>query len=529
MSGESCSPFEPLSSRCSLIALGSLLGLAAAGLIVRAFAPAGTVEGSVVRSALGAACVGACVAVLAIALGAWVSRGPTIRRDRSLRRAALPWELPMLLLAAATYVVIRRGGGLVRNEAIGSHPRLAVLVLPLLLAAAVAGLLSRALRRALGRRDARSNVLYLALRRLASARTMLVLLTVTTAVAFAAVTFAEVLDASLSSNSREKAFVANGADVQGLIDPQQALPRSFPVPISRVVQSFDSGFVDGSAVEAMAVDPDSLRRVIRWEWPHDPRPALGELAASDAPLPVIANGAAAHARSIEIGGRRLPVDVVATVDVFPGGVRGEPLIVLPADRLRRAERAAGVSGDPLVDATTFVWAKGDPALVSRLLARSELAPSFITTVDHFLESAELTTARRAYGFIRVVALAAALVALAALFLYLYARSRVQRVTSAFLRRMGFDERLQALSVAVEAAALVGFAALAGAAAALVGATPLVTRVDPLPQYIPAAALVVPWSLLAASFAGLVLVAAVVGGVAGAFAGRGEVGEALRVA
>jgi hypothetical protein len=426
-------------------------------------------------------------------------------------------------------VVIRRGGGLVHNEAIGSHPRLAVLMFPLLLAAAVAGLLARALRRALRRRDARSNVLFLALRRLASARTLLVLLTVTTAVAFAAVTFAEVLDASLTSNSREKAFVANGSDVQGLIDSQRPLPRSFPVPIARVVQSFDSVFVNGSTVEAMVVDPEALRRVIRWEWPHDPRRALAALTASDAPLPVIANSAAAHVRSIELGGHQIPVRVVATVDAFPGSVRGEPLLVLPADRLRRAEHAAGVVGDPLADSTTFVWAKGDPARVSRLLARSPLAPSFITTVDHFLTSADLTTAGRAYGFIRVVALAAALVALAALFLYLYARSRVQRVTSAFLRRMGFGERLQALSVAVEAAALVGFAALAGAAAALVGAAPLVERVDPLPQYTPSAALVVPWSLLGASFVLLVLLAAVAGGVAGAFAGRGEVGEALRVA
>jgi hypothetical protein len=141
----------------------------------------------------------------------------------------------------------------------------------------------------------------------------------------------------------------------------------------------------------------------------------------------------------------------------------------------------------------------------------------------------LTTAGRAYGFIRVVALAAALVALAALFLYLYARSRVQRVTSAFLRRMGFGERLQALSVALEAAALVGFAALAGAAAALIGAAPLIAHVDPLPQYTPSAHLVVPWLLLSASLALLVLVAALAGGVAGAFASRGEVGEALRVA
>ena len=365
------------------VALGTVLGTVAAGLIVRAFAPAGTVEGSVVRSALGAACVGAGVAILALAAGAWAARGPTIERTHGLHRIALPWE------AAGS---ADRGGDVHRRPSRGwtrAQPgdRCRIPASPCCCSRCSSpqpsrGCSRRVLRRALRRREARSNVIYLALRRLASARALLVLLTVTTAVAFAAVTFAEVLDASLTSNSREKAFVANGSDVQGLIDSQRALPRSFPVPIARVVQSFDSVFVGGSTVEAMVVDPEALRRVIRWEWPDDPRKALAALTASDAALPVIANSAAAGVRSIDVGGRRLPVKVVATTDVFPGSVRGEPLLVLPADRLRRAEQAAGVVGDPLMDSNTFVWAKGDPARVSRLLARSPLAPSFITTVDH---------------------------------------------------------------------------------------------------------------------------------------------------
>ena len=148
---------------------------------------------------------------------------------------------------------------------------------------------------------------------------------------------------------------------------------------------------------------------------------------------------------------------------------------------------------------------------------------------YFLQSADLSTAGRTYGFLRVIALGAAAVALLALLLYLHARARAQLVTSAFLERMGMSARRQALSTALEAAALVAFAAVAGGACALLAARPLVTRVDPLPQYAPSAIVTVPWLLILASFAGIVVLAAVAGAGASAAAARGDAGEALRVA
>ena len=153
----------------------------------------------------------------------------------------------------------------------------------------------------------------------------------------------------------------------------------------------------------------------------------------------------------------------------------------------------------------------------------------MTSVDDFLENADLTTAARTYGFLRVIALGAALVALVALLLYLHARSRSQLVTSALLSRMGMRESRQAASVALEAAALVTFAAVAGAGSALLAAAPIISRVDPLPQYAPSATVSVPWLLLGGSLCLLVAVAAAAGAAASALAGRAELGEALRVA
>ena len=110
-----------------------------------------------------------------------------------------------------------------------------------------------------------------------------------------------------------------------------------------------------------------------------------------------------------------------------------------------------------------------------------------------------------------------------------ARQRTQLVSNAFLRRMGMRGRAQALSLALEAAGLVLFSSLAGAAAALVAARPLIPHVDPLPTLPPAAVLHVPWAVLALAVVVAVAVAALAGAAASAAAARGKVGEALRVA
>lgn len=498
--------------------LGAAAGFLCATELVRVFTPAGTVDRGVFRSALVAAVVAAAAGIAAVAAGAWVARGASVERHaRRFRIRAIPWELPVLAAAAIVFVLIERGGGLVQNKAVGAHPRLVVLCFPLFLSAGVTGLVLRIVRPLLRLPRPRRDTVYLAVRRLAAARTLLVLLTVTASVSFGALTFAEILGRSLDASSVEKAYVANGSDVQGLIDPEQPPPRAFPFPITKVEEAFGvAHLADGSPVEILAVDPETLAHVV-------PSSATRKLRDSTAPLPVIASEDAAHTRTVDAGGKRFSVDIVATVRSFPGMVAGEPLLVVPQAKLvRRSPFALG-------NANAYLWVRGDAAKAQRALEHITPAPSFVTTVDYFLQNADLSTADRTYGFLRVIALGAAGVALVALLLYLHARARTQLVTSAFLARMGMSVRRQAISSALEAAALVGLAAIAGGASALLAARPLVTRVDPLPQYAPSAVVTVPWLLILASFAGIVVLAAVAGAGASAAAARGDAGEALRVA
>lgn len=521
--------------RFGLESLLPVLGGAAGGGVVatalaRELTPTGTIGHSVAVSAFAATAGAAALAIVAVVAGAVVARGPAIDRGRKQWSIArVPWELPVLAAAAITYAFVARGGGLVKNNTIGAHPRLIVMLFPLLVAAGVAGLVSRVARWGLRRRAVASHLLFLAMRRLAAARALLVLLTVTAAIACAAVTFAEVLATSLTSNASEKAYVANGADVQGLIDPAHTVPKGFPFPATTVEESFDNARLDdGTHVEVLAVDPLALRRVLRWPWPGNPRGALTRLAGSPARLPVIAVAASGHIDAVWLSGKRIPVTVAASTAAFPGMAPTEPMLVVASARLARVAAAAAVT-DPLGGAYAYVWARGTPSTVEPALASSTLAPSFFTTVDYFLQNADLTTAGRTYSFLRVVAIGAAIVAFVALVLYLYARGRAQLVTSAFLVRMGLTRSRQAGSVALEAAGLVAFAAVAGGGSALLAATPVISRVDPLPQYPPSSTVVVPWFELAGSLGVLVVVAALAGAAASGLTSRAELGEALRVA
>lgn len=511
-------------------AVGGVIGTATAIELVRVFTPSGTIDHGVVAHAVAVAVAAVLVALAAAASGATFARG---RLGERRQRRLIPhvwWELPTLVAAAAGYAVVVRGGGLVRSGASGSHPRLIVFLIPLLVAAGLTGLAARGVRVVLLRAGApRSAAAFLATRRLAAARALPLLLTITAAVAVCALSFAEILSTSLHSNRDEKAYVANGADVQGYIDAGQAMPATFPYPLTKVLETFNTARLDvvSKQVEVFAVDAPSLRRVLRWSWSGDPQAALHALSASSAPLPAIAVGTSRGDHRLLISGGQLPLHVVASLPAFPGMAAGVPLLVVPVARLRAAARAASLS-DPLDGASAYVWARGSPPAVERALARSSLAPLYLTSVDDFLNRPELTIGERAYNFLRVIALGAAVLALVALLLYLRARSRSQLVTSALMSRMGIDASQQAAAAAIEAAALIAFASILGVASALATSSELISRVDPLPTYAPGVAAQVPWALLAASLAGVVLVAGVLGALAALTAG-GDVEEALRVA
>ncbi len=500
---------------------GAAVGFAFAVELGRLFTPQGSVDAGVVRQAAVRVAVSVASAVLAVAVGVTAARG-RFGSGRSAWRSVtrLPWELVVAAAAIASWLVVRSGGGLVKDPVAGSHPRLVVLLLPALVAVPLTGLVGRAFRsKDVRRARIASTAGYLAARRVTAARGLGAALTVTVAAGVASLAFAEILQSSLSASSTEKAFVANGSDVQGIIDPTKSLPRHFPYPLTRVGELVAAGQLSsGQSVDVMTVDPASLGPVLAAHWPRNVRAAVAALGTAKDTLPAIAVGTGGGRQVVVLGGAPTTVHVVARLRAFPGMRPSQPLLVVPAKALRNGTSAS----------FDYIWASGPPRRVEAALLRSGLSPQYLTTATDLSRAPDVRNITRTYGFLRIIASAIVLLSLVALMLYLNSRERAQLVTSAFLRRMGFSQRSQAWSVALESILLVAFATISGLAGALLSAGAIVRHVDPLSEYAPTPVPHVPWALLSASAVAVTIVAGLVGAIVTLLVRRSNVGEQLRV-
>jgi putative ABC transport system permease protein len=516
--------------------VGGAAGFALALGLTSVFAPRGAIAPDTVWSgaAHAAVAVGIGLVLLVGAAGFSFLRLFDTGTHRLPWLRYLPWELPVLAVALYLFVDLRNGGGLAGDTG-ARHPTLAVFLFPLLLVAALTGLAVQLVRLPLRSRRVGAEsgtVVFLALRRLAAARGLLVVLTVVSAVAFGACFYAEALSNSLSHTTTEKAYIANGSDVQGTIESNQSLPQRFPYPLTRVQYVNQGVYVDNEETPAnlMIVDPTTLISTLHWQsdWGANPARLVQQLgAASTSPLPVITTSDAGPVRAIYINDIRFPVRQIGSVRTFPEAAQGVPLVITSAAAL-----SATTAREHLVDVLdvpfTYVWAKGPPQQVAAALSASPLEPYYVTTVDTFLHDPGVVLATRTYGFMRTVAIASAVLVLIGVLLYLQARQRSQVIASALAQRMGLGRGQETLSLCVELAAILGFAALVGGAVAVAAAIPIVHHLDPLPADPPSPIFVFPFETVIAVAAGLVVFTPLAGAVTSWLARRTDVSEAIRV-
>jgi hypothetical protein len=510
---------------------GTAVGVAVALLALGEFAPTGTIDGGTISSAIWHATLAAAATVAGVAAGSAAAFPRRASRRRGRRIAGwLPWELLPLGAAAALLVDVLTGGGLAHDTSGGTHPRLAVFSIPVLVAAGLAGLVTRTARMAIGGRGGRApTAVFLAFRRLAAAGGLLVAAVVMAAASFGAFAYASTLSASLRASVTEKAFIANGGDVQGVVNAGDRILRPFPFPAAIV--EIDSDDVrlgaTGGALTVIAGDPRAVGRSLA---KGDARPQLLALAtaSSKGALPIVAVGKLPNLTALWDQGKRLPVTIVGRVRAFPGSTAGTPSVVVARSALGRAATRAGLA-DPLPGATGAIWAKGDPVTIKRALAVSKLYPFYVTTIGDVLALPAVAAATRTYGFFDWIGIAAALLALAAVLLYLQARQRRQLIASALAKRMGLSRGGDAAALALEVGAITATAVCVGELAAELTARALVHHVDPLAEWSPSLALVVPWVSLLITLVAATTTAALLGAAAATLAARGDVAQELRVA
>jgi hypothetical protein len=519
-------------------AVGLALAIAATGL----FAPAGTVDAATLRSGAARTALVALIALVLLAAAAGASFVRLLDTSGDSRRLLryFPWELIAIGVGIYLFLDIHGGGGLARSGASGTeHPTLVVFVFPLLLVAGVMGIIARlsrfGLRRGFRRARGLPTPLFTAVRRLAAARGLLVGLTVVLAVSFAAFFYAETVNESLSQTTLEKAYIGFGSDAQGQVGQSATVPRSFPFPTTFADYANGAavfGPGEGTEADVLTVDPATLAGTIHWRgsWGAPPATLMHELAsAQPLPLPVIVSGGVPPSlRLVTIQGTRFPIRIIDRVRAFPG-MTTSPLLVTSTASLAAAARKLH-SVDPLLGVSrNYIWARGRPQQLVHALEAPGLDISYVTSIDAFRKDPQILLATRTYAYVRTVALAAALIALAGLVLYLQARQQSQRIASALARRMGLSAGSEILSLFLELAAILLASAAVGIGVAAAVAAPVIEHVDLLPDFPPSSVVIVPWDVAALLGIGLLAVAAIAASATCLLSRRSDVSEDLRVA
>jgi putative ABC transport system permease protein len=280
----------------------------------------------------------------------------------------------------------------------------------------------------------------------------------------------------------------------------------------------------------LVVDPRALPGVLHWQsaWGPNPSKLLAKLADAPAtPLPLIATADTPPLHALSLQATPVPATVLGTVRSFPGRTVN-PLVITSYEALDRASRKAHVL-DPLDTTQTSVWAKGPPSKVAPALQKAGVDTYYMTTVDDFLKAPDVLLATRTYSYLRTIALAAGLLVLVGLLLYLQARQRSQTIASALGRRMGLGAGAEVLSLCLEVAGILLFAGVLGAVVAIAAARPVVKQIDPLPDRLPSPVFVVPSTPILAAVAAMAVLAVAAGLITSLLARRADVSEALRVA
>jgi putative ABC transport system permease protein len=517
-------------------AAGAALGWVGAVAAVRALGPDPLLPPGTIGEALQQAgwTSGAGVVLLGLAAGISV-RNREENRPGRLRSAAtrLPWEAVALALAAASfYEIVTRGGGPVGAPDEPPEVDRLLLLFPILFVAGAAGVAVRGLRRILPRlRTARagSAPAYLAIRRLAAAPRMALLMVTAGALAVGMLVYAGVLSTSIQGTAGDKALLSVGSDVALHLGGRgTAVPGVPNTPVERIEGAVLSP--GGATVDVLAIDRSTFPDAAYWD-PAVMGASLEDVMDALEPgpqerLPVIVVGDAETGdATVQVqgsGGLSLRVSMI--LRAFPGMRPGAGPVVADADGFFQTTQAARISVQP----THELWAKGPPDEVLAALEK-HVSTDGATTASSAKETPRFLALAWTFGYLEALGVAAGVVALLGMVLYLQARQRDREVSYALARRMGLSSAAHGLSVAGELAGMLLAAFVIGAGLAVAAAGLIYGRLDPLPSLPPSPLLRLPLGLFGATAAVLVAAAAVGAWVVQRRADRANVAEVMRLA
>ena len=518
---------------------GAALGVGLAALLVAGPGPDGPVAADVWPGALraaGLALAGALVLLTAITVFAY------LRTDR--RRAAgalrwVPWEAPLLIAGVVSLERLRDSGALAAASHGGvARPSLLLLSAPILLLAGCAIVGARLFRGAsilLRRTSGNAGpARYLAVRRVAGAPLLTAALFAASGMCLGVFVQASTLVRSLETTVVAKAEIYVGSDAQARIDDALATPSSLEggVPFTRVTRLATAGTFQGSTeqFDLLAVDPATFASAAYWRssLSGEPLDTMVQRLGTPSPdgrLRVLLVHSDAAPTGITMQLRDLGVDVVGRADSFPGMVSKRAMLVVDRSSLEAAFAPQPPLADP--NASTEIWARGPDAAAA--LAAMDPPPYLILTASEVQDIPSIAAVINTFLALNAVGLAAAVLVIGGLLMYLQSRQRSQLVAHGLSLRMGMTERTHRNSLVIELLSMLLAAFAIGGAVALAIGLLTVPLLDPLATIPPAPLFVLPTTAIVASVASLALIAWLGAWITNLRARRTPMGEVMRVA
>lgn len=408
----------------------------------------------------------------------------TVSRARqALSRA--PWEVPVLLLAAASlYEILSRKPPHITDVRVPVKPDVLILLFPILFITGTAGVATRVLHRFLpGLRSAGrgwSPALYLSSRRLSSAPQAALTLLMVAALAIGILAYAGALTASQAASADAKAEVFVGSDVAANLAVSRPLPGRLPFPatkVTRVTTGELMGLPHGTnGVDVLGIEPATFARVAYWDrtFADSSLEVLIEdlQSAPRRPLPAIAVGDAIRPEgTIQVGTKQVPYRVVGVARDFPGLHADQPMVVTTRQVLQ----------DRDLHGIEQLWAKGDSGpILSTLQETGSIIEGSEALAAETSQLPQFTSLRWGLGFLQALGVLTGLIALGGILLYLESRQRAREISYALARRMGLSRRDHRLSVAFELAAMLAVGVVLGVALAWLAARLVYGKLDPMP-------------------------------------------------
>jgi hypothetical protein len=323
-----------------------------------------------------------------------------------------------------------------------------------------------------------SPIVLLGLGRLPGAAFGTFLLIAACAASLGVLVYALTVRSSLEATVVAKAKVFVGSDVAASVGRNTSLgrPLELALPSTEVVR-VPGLFIQPAdrEVEVIAVDADTFAEAAYWDGSFSEQPLADLLALIATPrsdsTPAIMVGATGDG-SVSLGSSNLsaPLDVVATVEAWPGMSGRLPLVVVERDQLQPLLAAIGGT---LLGPDQQVWARASGDQLELALKRNNKVPLFMVDSDTALASPTLQAMRWTLGVLIGLALTAGVLSVAGLMLNLESRHKTTMLAAVLGRRMGLTGRRELTVYVLEIAATIALSY----GVALLTAVPLSQRMN----------------------------------------------------